>query len=116
MKIKQLVKKGTSDFATKEISKYDPYAEYFLLDQTIKNCYILRKVFNNIILINLKCATPTPKIIKEEDFIDLCDDFILLEIPSYTGGIEYYTQNIQKQENKTRKEIFEYLINNGYFD
>lgn len=117
MKITRLMKEVKCDFPMTKVGEYDPYVEYFLLDEEQKHCFILRSALDDKIeVINLKYANPDPHLIERKEFSDLCDKYTVLELPHFNGGCFDYTSKIMRAEDKARKEMFIYLLDNGYFD
>lgn len=117
MEIVKLMKETKCDFPTKKVGRFDPWVEYLLLDEEQKRCFILRSTKDDKIeIVNLKYASPDPHLIDKSEFNDLCEQYTLLELPHFTGGSFDYTSEIREEETKARKEMFKYLLDNGYFD
>ena len=100
--------KINSNYPIQEIDELHIYAEYFVVDKTTKDVFILRYI-NDVgdwFLISVDSfCTIRLKLSKKE----LCDRYFIFCIPEYVGGSEGINRDIAETK-EARLELFKFLI------
>ena len=101
------VNQKISDFPIKECTNLHIYSEYFLVDKSTNDIWILRHFNGDWFVIALKSFYMAKMDFSFDEMFEMFDVYC---IPEYTGGSDGINEDNRDSE-KERKKLLQYLIN-----